>query len=152
MRDNEGEYGFVPPPRPLSTEAAGSDVLRNVVEIAGRRFVQALPAGGRGGFQVVVADPDTLQGKSYWFETSGLPSSDATFKTLLDLAALLKNVNSEGAQPFSEPRPGRDREPGHPAPAERRQLARLVAGRGPDRAARRHSQRVPQRGGSGTSS
>ena len=74
VRDNEGEYGFVPPPRPLSTEAAGSDALRNVVEIAGRRFVQALPAGGRGGFQVVVADPDTLQGKSYWFETSACPA------------------------------------------------------------------------------
>ena len=103
VRDNDGNYGFVAAPRSFSTEATGSDALHNVVEIAGRRFVQARPAGGRGGFQVVVADPDSLQGKSYWFETSGVPDQAAAFKALQDLDTLLKKVNADGAQPFSKP-------------------------------------------------
>jgi hypothetical protein len=101
VRDNEGNYGLVGTPRTFSTQAPGSDASQNVVEIAGGRFVAT--AGSRGGFQVVIVDPETLQGKSYWFETGTQAVGPDLLRTLDNMRQVIKRANDDGQAPFSKP-------------------------------------------------
>jgi hypothetical protein len=73
--DNEGRYSLVSGQRPrFETQAPGSSATQNVIAVGGRSFAQALPANSRGGFQVLVLDARTLEGRSHWFETHGSPA------------------------------------------------------------------------------
>ncbi|MFN8216912.1 MAG: hypothetical protein U0R71_09985 [Solirubrobacterales bacterium] len=86
IRDNEGNYQLTPSERVrFEVNAPGTDATHNVIAIGSQKFEQAVPSGSRGGFQVLVVDPRTLEGRSRWFETAGdgpgLSAMNAFIKT-----------------------------------------------------------------------
>lgn len=100
-RDNYNNYEFVSADHPsFDLRAAGSSAAQNVIELgavdgrAAQRFVQTLGDGVRGGFQVVIADRETLKGQQFWFPTN---CNQTTLSNQLSgLAAKLKEANSQG--------------------------------------------------------
>ncbi|HEX4753298.1 MAG TPA: hypothetical protein VH268_10385 [Solirubrobacterales bacterium] len=68
VRSNDGEYVFSAVDRvDFDTQAKGSDAEQNVVEVGDHRFVVKRDQHYPGGFQVVVLNPQTLEGNSRWF-------------------------------------------------------------------------------------
>jgi hypothetical protein len=83
VRDNEGNYVFAPSDRiDFSTQAAGSGAHTNVMRIGDRSF-SADVGSDEGGFQVVVADSQTLAGTSRWF-----PTNEDCVRLIKDLRAM----------------------------------------------------------------
>jgi hypothetical protein len=92
-RDNYNNYEFVSADHPsFDLRAAGSSATQNVIELgavdgqAAQRFVQTLPGGAPGGFQVVIADSDTLKGEQFFFSPYQLN----------ELATKLTEANNQG--------------------------------------------------------
>jgi hypothetical protein len=72
VRDNEGNFALAPPERiGFEVQAGGTDPDRSAIVIGDRKFAAPIPAGSRGGFQVVFVNPVTLAARSEWFETGG---------------------------------------------------------------------------------
>jgi hypothetical protein len=92
IRSNEGNYVFSSGERvEFDTQAKGSSAATNVVQIGARKFTES-PQGSRpGGFQVVVADPQTLAGDSRWFGTD---------KDLAAMADFLAKANERRPAPL----------------------------------------------------
>jgi hypothetical protein len=67
VRDNQSRYSLAPQPLQFNTQAPGSDATHSVMQIGTNLFTEDAPYGG---FHVLVADPDTLQAKSYYFLTN----------------------------------------------------------------------------------
>ena len=100
-RDNYNNYEFVSSEHPsFDLRASGSTATQNVIELGAidgqpaQRFVRVLDNGVRGGFQVVLADRDTLKGQEFWFPTNS--NSTDLANQLSALAATLKDANSQG--------------------------------------------------------
>ncbi|MEX2105869.1 MAG: hypothetical protein WD810_03120 [Solirubrobacterales bacterium] len=75
LRDNKGEYSSYASFEhlPYDTQAPGSDAATNVMRVGGEEYKQ--PVSNRGGFHVVVVEPEDLGGRSYWFNTGNQVSS-----------------------------------------------------------------------------
>lgn len=95
--DNEGRYSLVAGERPsFDTQAPGSSAAQNVIAVGGKSFAQALPAHSRGGFQVLILDARTLEGRSHWFETHNSPAGLRAMEATLAQA----NASAGDRRPF----------------------------------------------------
>lgn len=93
MRNNSKYYAFTSSDRiQYDTQASGSNNLTAVIKVGDQVFKNATN-GARGGFQVVVADPQTLQGDSRWFDTGVGDQRDGQ---LVDMNAFLRDANGAG--------------------------------------------------------
>ncbi|MGH2994500.1 MAG: hypothetical protein ACRDL1_13340, partial [Solirubrobacterales bacterium] len=96
VRNNEGNYAYAPSDRvEFNTQGEGSSDSNNVIQVADKTFTQRFDGGIRdgGGFQVVVLDPQTLDGRSYWFETDH-SSQAALIDQLGAMRGVLHNANA----------------------------------------------------------
>jgi hypothetical protein len=93
LRNNHGYYTFAATDRvQYDTQASGSNASTNVIQLSSQTFSQAL-GGSQGGFQVVVADHQTLQGESYWFNTATGDDREGNLAGMFDT---LKRANDAG--------------------------------------------------------
>jgi hypothetical protein len=92
VRDNEGNYSLSPSERiEYDLHAPGTDGGQNVIAVGAKRFVEQI--NGYGGFQVVVLDARTLQGKSAWFG-SGKSELEAMAEMLRKATAIALNIRN----------------------------------------------------------
>lgn len=74
VSDNLGNYSTYASGEHLDfqTQAPGSTATQNVIQIGGSSYTATLPAGSRGGFQVVIAERQGLAAQSYFFDFGSL--------------------------------------------------------------------------------
>jgi hypothetical protein len=88
VRDNEGNFALAPTERVgFEVTAGGTGADQTKVVIGDRKFVAPIPAGSRGGFQVVLVNPLTLAARSAWFETAGTGADVGKMRAALAGAA-----------------------------------------------------------------
>jgi hypothetical protein len=96
--DNAGKYGFQSYDRILfDTQAEGTTESQNVIKVGDATFPQSFAGGihDGGGFQVVVLDPQTLEGSSHFFETDHA-DVNALRGQVRDMRDLIHGVNAAG--------------------------------------------------------
>jgi hypothetical protein len=86
LRDNWGLYSSFASGEhvPFDTQAPGSTATHNVMRIGDQTFTADLPGGSFGGFHVVILDRQSLEGKSYFFETAAGLKGFAQLEWMID--------------------------------------------------------------------
>jgi hypothetical protein len=93
--DNNNDYSYASAEHlPFDTQAPDSNDGQAVVEIAGKRFASAVPAGSRGGFQVVVVDRLGLDGQSRYFDTTTPSDPTGVFQQMRDVVTAADGGNN----------------------------------------------------------
>ncbi len=91
IRNNALNYALsAPDSSHFETQAEGSDTARNVMEAGGHRYVADL-GSAPGGYQVVVLNPRTLDGHSYFFATGGKKGA-AALSVIRSMASALQGA------------------------------------------------------------
>lgn len=103
LRDNKGEYSTYASFEhlPYDTQAPGSDATTSVIRVGGGEYKE--PVGDRGGFHVVIVEPEDLAGRSYWFNTGNAVSSAqqlTAVRSMRDALAEIPNWAPNGALVF----------------------------------------------------
>jgi hypothetical protein len=99
FREQDRKYVFAPSGRiPFETSAPASSSTENIIEIGHERFRAASGSGNdQQGFQVVVADPQTLKGTNHFFRTHA--TGDAGIGALEAMERTLAAANSAPGHP-----------------------------------------------------
>ncbi|HEY3947354.1 MAG TPA: hypothetical protein VGL78_19165 [Solirubrobacteraceae bacterium] len=102
VRDNEGKYGLVPGQQvEYDTQAPGSGEKTNVIKIGDKTYGAGADRPNRlNGIQVLIVDTQTLEAKSYFFESYG----GRYLHDWAGLAEVLRAVNSAALKPFARPK------------------------------------------------